>query len=381
MGRLFWKFFLLFWLAQVITTITVGVVIWADHHPPHSKGSFFLGPAPPMGAPPSESPWTNERPAAFRPPPPPPRFPIPLLPILVGGVVSLMFAALLAWYFSKPIRHLRDAFKSVSSGQLETRIADTMGQRRDELADLGQDFDQMAGRLENLVGSQRRLFHDVSHELRSPLARLQAAADLARQQPERMAEFVERIERDTCRMDTLVGELLTLARLEVQIVEHLEEVCDVREVLIGIANDAELEAERKHCNIELNVPASIFVRGSQELLCRAFENIVRNAVRYTQANGQVTISSCVENDGVKISIADTGPGVIDLELHTIFEPFVRAKAELFHTGYGLGLAMTKRVVESHGGSVRARHGKTQGLVVEVMLPLLGAVHQSGLKRS
>jgi len=136
-----------------------------------------------------------------------------LLPLFAGSLVSLIFAALLAWYFRQPIRSLRSAFESVAGGKLETRIGGAMRGRRDELADLGKDFRPygLTPARPALIRSGR-LLHDVSHELRSPLARLQAAADLMQQQPERAGEFVERIERDMGRMDKLVGELLTLAR-------------------------------------------------------------------------------------------------------------------------------------------------------------------------
>ena len=173
MGRLFWKFFLIFWLAQLVTSIGVGVAIWLEHPVHGAAGGMFAG-----GAPPPPPPGVDP---ALRPPPPQHGWLPPPLPILAGSVVSLLFAALLAWYFARPIRNLRAAFESVAGGKLETRIGASMGRRKDELADLGQDFDHMAARLQALLDTQRRLLHDVSHELRSPLARLQAAADLMRQ--------------------------------------------------------------------------------------------------------------------------------------------------------------------------------------------------------
>jgi signal transduction histidine kinase len=125
--------------------------------------------------------------------------------MLAGSAVSLIFAWLLAWYFSRPIHLLRNAFDAAANGKLETRIAQSMGNRNDELSDLGQDFDNMAERLKNLMESQRRLLHDVSHEVRSPLARLQAATDLMQQQPERAIELIPRLQRDVGRIDMLVS--------------------------------------------------------------------------------------------------------------------------------------------------------------------------------
>src|SRR5207249_6291638 len=147
-----------------------------------------------------------------RPGPPPPIAPWEF--IVIGIVTSLVFSALLAWYLTRPIRNLRWAFDAAAAGRLETRVSPLMGRRRDEIADLGRDFDRMAQQLQNLVSAQRRLLHDVSHELRSPLARLQAAIGLARQQPAKLDTSLERIEREAMRLDSMVGEVLALARLE-----------------------------------------------------------------------------------------------------------------------------------------------------------------------
>lgn len=367
MGRLFWKFFVLFWLAQVMTTVTIGMVIWIDHRDPNFQHSFFLRPPPP---PPSlYFLFEKETSQGLLMRPSPPKFPVPALPIVMGGFVSLIFAAILAWYVSKPIHSLKLAFQSVSKGKLHTRIAQSMGRRDDELSDLGKDFDQMASRLESLVESQQSLLHDVSHELRSPLARIQAASDLIQQQPDRTVEFVQRIEKDTMRMNTLVGELLTLARIDSVVVGNPDELVNLHDMLSTITEDALIEAEQKHCSIRLDVAESIFIHGSQELLIRAFENIVRNAVRYTNDLGSVNISTSVQDGFVITSIDDSGSGVVGLQVNTIFEPFVRANIGSPNPGYGLGLAITKKVIESHGGSVSAKNGNLRGLIVSVRLPL------------
>ena len=163
-----------------------------------------------------------------------------MLPISIGILASLGFSALLAWYLAKPIRHLRGAFDAAAAGKLDTRIGPRMGRRRDEIADLGRDFDRMAHQLQILLGSQRRLLHDVSHELRSPLARLQAAIGLARQQPEKLDASLDRIERESGRLDELVGELLTLSRLEAGMSGAADEEVDLVELVAGIADDARL---------------------------------------------------------------------------------------------------------------------------------------------
>jgi len=352
MGRLFWKFFFFFWLAQVATAVGVGMAVWVEHP---ERGPAFAGGYPPPSPPPG-----GER---------PPHLPPPFIPILAGSVVSLLFAALLAWYFSRPIRSLRAAFESVAGGRLETRIGASMGRRHDELADLGQDFDRMAGRLESLLDAQRRLLHDVSHELRSPLARLQAAADLMRQQPERGAEFVERIERDTARMDRLVGELLTLARLDAGMTGKLDEEVDLREVVADIADDARFEADAKGCALEIDLNGPVVARGSHELLYRAVENVVRNAVRHSPEGGTVAVSAHTIGGRLRVTVADRGPGVFDGDLAAIFDPFFRSGPVSSAAGYGLGLAITRRVIEAHGGRVFAANRSEGGLSVMLELPL------------
>lgn len=356
MGRLFWKFFFFFWLAQVLTSAGVGVAVWMDRAERNAEAGMTRQ-GPPLPG----------HPAPGHPRPPLPA-PMPLLPILAGSVVSVLFAALLAWYFARPIRSLRTAFESVAGGRLQTRIGASMGNRNDELADLGSDFDHMADRLEQLLEAQRRLLHDVSHELRSPLARLQAAADLVRQQPERAAEFVERIERDTGRMDTLVGELLTLARLDSGMPGHAEEALDLSDMLAEIADDSRIEAEHKHCSIDLEVDGLLVVRGSHELLYRAIENVVRNAVLHSPEGGRVSISAQPKDGRLHIAIADKGAGVPEGDLATIFDPFVRSGSGQSIAGYGLGLAITRRVIEAHGGAVSAANRAEGGLVVVLELP-------------
>lgn len=360
MGRLFWKFFLFFWLAQVITALGVGIAIWT------------LRPAhPDSRPPPPPQEWREaniDRPPPSRPPPGGLRWLPPLMPIVAGGFVSLLFAALLAWYFARPIRTLRAAFEAVADGQLDTRASPHMGTRRDELADLGADFDRMAERLQTLIDGQRRLLHDVSHELRSPLARLQAAADLMRQQPERSAEFIERLERDTARMDRLVGELLTLARLDAGMGEAPREAVDLTALIGEIAEDARVEAESRDCHIELAANGTPTVAGNPDLLRRALENVLRNALRHSPMGGNITISIDTANGLANVAIADAGEGVADSDLEAIFEPFYRAGNTDAFAGYGLGLAITRRVMQVHGGTVQAKNRPAGGLVVTLSLP-------------
>jgi signal transduction histidine kinase len=378
MGRLFWKFFFFFWLAQFITSLGVGIAIWSlrpEHPfppPPPLPSPFSAQQHAPSGAPESR-PLHFIDGAPYRPPPPPPglRFLPPLMPLIAGSIVSLLFAGLLAWYFSRPIRSLRAALVAVAGGRLETRVAAAMGQRQDELADLGQDFDRMAERLQNLVESQRRLLHDVSHELRSPLARLQAAAGLMGQQPERSAELVERIERDTTRMDRLVGELLTLARLDAGTNVDLTEQVALAELIGELVEDVRFEAEAVPCTVELDVSGSLVVCGNGELLRRALENVLRNAVGHSPAGGHVRIAAreTAASHYVEITVSDNGPGVPAEMLADIFKPFFRSDAQTAFSGYGLGLAITRSVIEKHSGCVVAVNVDSGGLAMRLLLPV------------
>jgi len=341
MNRLFWKFFVIFWLAQFATGLCIGLSAWLMHTGP------TLHMSPPTSPPP------------------------PLLPIVSGLFVSFLFAALLAWYFSRPLKILKNAFASISEGKFDTRIGTAMSNRDDELTDLGKNFDVMAVRLEHLIKNQQRLLHDVSHELRSPLARLQAAAGLIKLQPERSDEYAERIQRETTRMDILVGEILTIARLDAGIADTLHDEVNLIEVLTNVVTDANFEANFKRCILEIKGDGIVFIRGNPELLHRAFENVIRNAMRYSPQEEIIEIF--VESQDIHhfIKIMDHGPGVDEGKLASIFQPFVRIKSSE-STGYGLGLTITRRIVEEHGGAIQVANQTTGGLVVTFEFPKLTA---------
>ena len=296
------------------------------------------------------------------------------IPIIAATVASLLFAFLLAWYFSRPIRDLRAAFEAASQGDLAPRFQ-AVARRGDELTDLGRDFDRMTGRLRSLMDSQTRLLHDVSHELRSPLARLQAAIGLAHQQPDKLAASMDRIERESVRMDKLVGELLTLSRLEAGAVNPLTEDFSIADLLHDIVEDACFEADTRRIGITVSGDADIasaIVHGQAELLGRAVENVVRNAIKHSPEAGVVSVVLSRPADGqqVHITVLDHGPGVAEADLATIFEPFFRASnTEKSTDGHGLGLAIAQHVVKGHGGSIAARNRSSGGLCVEIRLPV------------
>jgi len=291
--------------------------------------------------------------------------------IVAATLASLLFAALLAWYFSRPIRALRSAFEAASHGDLAPRFSGGARVRTgDELSDLGRDFDRMSAQLRDLMDGQRRLLHDVSHELRSPLARLQAAVGLAHQQPERIASSLERIERESMRMDKLVGELLTLSRLEAQPAVTRREQIDLTELADAIVADARFEAGPQAPHLNVDAPGAIVLAGDPDLLWSALENVVRNAIRHGGAGGVVEVLLRRDAGHAHIEVRDRGPGIAPSDLACVFQPFFRSNATgTAVDGHGLGLPIAQRVVLAHGGSIHVANRDGGGLRVAITLPL------------
>ena len=303
---------------------------------------------------------------------------LPFLPIASAVFGSLIFSAILAWYFSKPIQSLRAAFEAVAGGDLAARPGSATGGRRDELADLGRDFDVMVERLRALLGGQKRLLHDISHELRSPLARLQVAIGLARQQPEKLEASLERIERESIRMDKLVGELLTLSKLEAGALKLVMEDVNAEELVANLFDDARFEAQGHEVKVELVGNGAVVIRGDAEMLHSAIENVLRNAIKQTIAGSTVIleVDQDLQRGMLRLLILDRGPGVPEEELEAIFRAFYRsAHAAAGTVGHGLGLAIAHRVIAAHGGSISARNRQGGGLAVEILLPI-GATSES-----
>jgi signal transduction histidine kinase len=283
---------------------------------------------------------------------------------------------LLARYLSSPVVKLRAATRQLAAGNLSARVGAANGRRRDELTDMGRDFDVMAERIETLMASQRRLLHDISHELRSPLARLNIALDLARQSDGEEAEWAfDRIQREANRLNDLIGQLLTLARLESNSPDTGSEYVDLKRLVEEIAIDSDFEA-RSH-NRAVNVVAShdCLIAGNEQLLHSAIENVVRNAVSYTAEGTEVEVSLQREDDGEQpqaiISVLDHGAGVPQAALADIFRPFYRVAAarDRQSGGIGLGLSISQRAIELHGGKVAASNATGGGLLVKISLPI------------
>lgn len=301
---------------------------------------------------------------------------IPLEIILLGIGGGLVFSTALARYLIRPILRLRRGFDDMAGGDLGVRLGPAMGRRRDELADLARDFDVMAARLEQTVAARDRLLHDVSHELRSPLARLHMAVGLVRQSPDRVAVTLDRLELETARLDTLVGELLTLSRVEND-APRREDYFDLHGLVASVVADARFEAGPAGVTVESHVtPAAslaagaMLIKGSAELMRRAVENIIRNALKFSPAGGVVSVSVDIDARAHRhvLRVRDRGPGVPAEMLATIFEPFVRGPDGSRSQGYGLGLAIARRTVEAHGGRIAAANRTTGGLEMTVTLP-------------
>jgi two-component system sensor histidine kinase CpxA len=307
-------------------------------------------------------------------------------------VLSGMICYLLTRYLTRPVLNLRAAARKLAAGDLSARAGPAVGGRRDEIGELVQDFDRMAERIEGLVGNQRQLISDISHELRSPLARLSVALGLARQRAGAAAAApLDRIEREADRLNELIGKLLSLARMQAASSPPEKVLVDLHDLLSEIAEDAEFEAQEHGCSVRLRLgPIPIrsnsgmpfshaeaaCVMGSADVLHSAVENVVRNAIRYTVPGTTVEIAlECHEGCAI-IDVRDYGPGVPEAELKNLFLPFYRvAGARDRQTGgAGLGLAIADRAVRLHGGIISAENlDDGSGFRVEIRLPLEAAI--------
>ncbi|POD16382.1 HAMP domain-containing sensor histidine kinase [Pseudomonas syringae] len=292
-----------------------------------------------------------------------------LNPLITGTVMSALFSWFLSSYLVAPLMKLREAMGKVARGRFDTRVKPDMGRRRDEIVDLAEDCDRMANQLKVMADSQQQLLHDISHELRSPLTRMSAAIGLLRQEPTQL-DMLERIERESERMDSLIEELLTLARMQSDVESLTREKVDVISLLAAIVEDAEFEAGLKQCRVRLQAPGSFVAQVDSELLYRAFENVIRNAVRHTAVGTDVVVVANVQAQPLclMVNVIDQGPGVDEECLQRIFQPFERGPENVAQ-GFGLGLAIALRAIEMHGGQIAARNRPGGGLVVDVLLPV------------
>ena len=292
--------------------------------------------------------------------------------IRLGGLLltALILCYALATYLSTPIGKIRRATQELAEGNLDTRVADRLGRRNDELGKLARDFDEMAERIESLVTSQQRLSRDISHELRSPLARMNVALGIAKQKatPD-VGTQLERIENEADRLNQMIGHILTLSKLEGGAQGYEKEAVDLIEIVGSVAEDANFEAQPLGKSVAMIGDGSCIIEGNEILLRSAVENVLRNAVRYTEQGTSVNVSVAKNGETVKVYVQDHGGGVPDDELEKLFKPFYRVgeARDRASGGIGLGLAIADRAIAAHDGAITARN-LNGGLQVEIALP-------------
>lgn len=315
--------------------------------------------------------------------PPRPEFALFHLHLVFMALIGGLFCYWLARHLTSPVAKLRAATRELANGNLSVRVGPALGNRRDELASLAADFDEMAEKIQLLIDSQRRLLGDISHELRSPLARLNVALELARQRSGTEAiSALERIQREAEILNEMIGQLLALTRLESGAQEIQKTEIDLESLVREVAKDADFEARARERSVKIASAGKVVIDGIPNLIRRAIENVVRNAVHYTAAGTEVEInlynsprnaSGAVANSTnarAIIVVRDHGPGVPNETLSEIFRPFYRVDEARDREagGVGLGLAIAERAVRLHGGTVAAANAAAGGLEVTIVLP-------------
>lgn len=293
--------------------------------------------------------------------------------LAIALVVSALVCFILARYLVAPVDQLRRATRQIASGDLAVRVSAKLKGRRDELGLLASDLDTMAERVRNLLETKQQLLRDVSHELRSPLTRLQLALSLARRDGDAdSARHHERIACEADRLEQLIARTLKLARIE-RPARGLERLpVNVSELLARIVYDVGIEADAQGCTVDLHSAAGLFVEGDWELLRSALENVIRNAVRYSPPGASVAVSAQLSRGQLEVVVCDGGPGVPEKDLALIFEPFYRVDAARNRAGGGdgLGLAIASRAIALHGGTIDASNVSSGGLAVRMLLPVI-----------
>ena len=295
------------------------------------------------------------------------------LRIAVALLVSAVICYFLTLYLTAPILKLRSVAQQIAGGVFSVRAEPKMELRRDELGDLVRDFNRMADKTEQLIASQRQLLYDVSHELRSPLARMNVAVDLLR---ERVLDdpSLSRIETDLQRLNEMISRLLTVSKLEATATLDKSMRVDLSELVSRVVSDADFEAKERGSCVEIVQVENLIVLGDSNLLRSAIENVLRNAVRFTPAGTAVEVTmrtNGISDNEAVISIRDHGPGVPLQELASIFKPFYRVTEEHSRDpgGVGLGLAIAERVIRLHEGRILATNHPDGGLHVEMVFPI------------
>ena len=295
---------------------------------------------------------------------------LPILQMITALIIVALLTAFVTWRITNPLRKLKQATDSFARGNLDIRLPNRVECRNDEIGEVGLAFNHMAERISLLVSNQQRLFRDISHELRTPLARQQIALELlARKLPDTEHQSLHRIEREIERMNALIDQVLTLLRLEQNSQSPSIEAYDLSDLLYKLTQDAQFETQSKD-QIHLQQPEKNPLTGQPELVSRAVENILRNAIRYTPDDGRVFLQVDMHKDTVVIRIEDEGEGVPEDSLKHLFEPFYRVEASRNQQsgGYGVGMAIAEQAIRAQGGRIEASNRSSGGLRVDITLP-------------
>jgi two-component system, OmpR family, sensor kinase len=295
---------------------------------------------------------------------------ISLTIVFIALCVSAIASWWLAEHLSAPIRRIQEGARALASENLDVRVSSGLEGRKDELAVLARDFDAMADQLRANRSATTQLLRDISHELRSPLARMRVALGLARQPPADFSRQLDRLEREIERLDSMISQVLKLARLHGTDAMKERESFELDEVIEEVVRDANFEGAVKNCRVDIKGSASAAILGNRELLRSAIENVLRNAVRYSPDGLPVDVSIARANSGLEILVRDRGPGVPASDLERIFEPFYRVaeSRDRDSGGEGIGLAITSQVMKAHGGAAKAVNTSGGGFEVRLSLP-------------
>jgi len=296
--------------------------------------------------------------------------------LAVAAVISALVSFLLARYLAAPLGQLSRASRQLATGDLSVRVGAPLDQRKDEFGQLALDMDEMASRLQVSQQANRRLLRDVSHELRSPLARLRVALEIARNKDQnQVIEELNRIELESERLEKLVDEVLSLLR-ESSVSQELKlQNFDLAELLQDLVETVNYESRDDGHQVDLQTQSPLLLNADRDLLWRVFENLLRNALIHGGENGVIELSAATSSEHeIVVCVKDSGPGIAAQYLVRIFEPFYRVdeartrKSAGQSSGHGLGLAIAASAVRRHGGRITASNRKSGGLEVRVTLP-------------
>lgn len=306
---------------------------------------------------------------------PPPFLFVPLwLRIAIPVVISFILLWFLAKYSSKPLLIIQEAANRLGNGELTTRV-DKLDLRSDELGQLAKSFNQMAEKLEGSISAQQRLLADISHELRSPMTRLQLAVALAHKSvnsAEELEKYLLRCETEVTRLDDMLGNVIALSRLENTLPNFSNKPIALTNLLHDLINDAQFLADEKAIEIHFSTQNNIKINGDEQLLASALSNILNNAVKYSNDKGKICVALTIEKQWIRIEISDSGAGVPEDSLIQLFKPFYRVQNDRARStgGSGLGLAIAQQAILAHYGKINAFNNKHNGLTVVIKLPKL-----------